>query len=430
MFSFLRDAWETLAAGSAPSLFMVFFAYVWALWAAKALAARRYRPLTMSPARALTTSVIVPVYNESDALFRRVLASVIENRPSELIAVVDGGDAEIAATAQEYCDRVLRVPKSGKRAAIQEGLRASQHGTDVVIVLDSDTIWAPGALREMLRPFADPRVGGVTPRQAVFDAEANPVRRLANWIEDIRYHLTVPAQSVFGQVGCLAGRTIAYRRAAFEPAVERLVRQTVLGVPQHVGDDRVLTNELLRNGWRTVYQSTALVETDAPSEWRTFWSQQLRWGRSSQRETLLSLRWLWRRPVAFVSFVTDIVTPFALYAVIGLAIAHGLRGHGGPTGLPLAIELPLGYLGMLASIGVRQAAHVRRFPRDLFRLPLFVLQITFMMVPIRIAAFATMFHQGWTTRSDRPAPTRPRAVRLRPELPHESVAAVSGESAG
>jgi hyaluronan synthase len=246
-------------------------------------------------------------------------------------------------------------------------------------------------------------VGGVTPRQAIFDAETNPVRRLANWMEDIRYHLTVPAQSMFGQVGCLAGRTIAYRRTAFEPAVERLVRQTVLGVPQHVGDDRVLTNELLRTGWRTVYQSTALVETDAPSEWRTFWRQQLRWGRSSQRETLLSLRWLWRRPVAFASFVTDIVTPFALYAVVGLAIAHGLRGHGGVTGVSLAIELPLGYLGMLASIGVRQAAHVRRFPRDLARLPLFVLQITFVMVPIRLAAFATMFHQGWTSRADRAA---------------------------
>ena len=225
----------------------------------------------------------------------------------------------------------------------------------MVLVLDSDTVWAPGALREMLRPFADPRVGGVTPRQAIFDVGDNPVRRLADWMEDIRYHLTVPAQSVFGQVGCLAGRTIAYRRTAFEPAVERLVRQTVLGVPQHVGDDRVLTNELLRDGWRTVYQSTALVHTDAPSDWRSFWRQQLRWGRSSQRETLLSLRWLWRKPVAFASFATDILTPFALYGVAGLAVAHAIHGHGGATGLPLAIELPLGYLGMLASIGVRQA---------------------------------------------------------------------------
>ena len=407
MFSFFRDTWATLRDGGAPSLFMVFFAYVWAVWAAKALAARRYRPPATSPG-ALGTSVIVPVYNESEELFRRVLASVAANEPDELIAVVDGGDPELAAIAAEYCDRVLRIPKAGKRAAIGAGLRASDPETDVVIVLDSDTVWAPDALREMLRPFADPRVGGVTPRQAIFDADANPVRRLANWMEDIRYHLTVPAQSAFGQVGCLAGRTIAYRRTAFEPAVARLLRQTVLGVPQHVGDDRVLTNELLRAGWRTVYQSTALVETDAPSDWRTFWRQQLRWGRSSQRETLLSLRWLWRRPVAFASFATDIVTPFALYAVAGLAIAHGLRGHGGVTGLPLALELPLGYLGMLTSIGVRQAAHVRRFPADLARLPLFVLQITFVMVPIRIAAFATMFHQGWTTRTDRavaaPAP--------------------------
>ena len=68
---------------------------------------------------------------------------------------------------------------------------------------------------------------------------------------------------------------------------------------------------------------------------------------------------------------------------------------------------------MLASIGVRQAGHVRRRPRDLLRLPLFVLQITFVMVPIRILAFATMFHQGWSTRTPRlePAPvTGPEAL--------------------
>jgi cellulose synthase/poly-beta-1,6-N-acetylglucosamine synthase-like glycosyltransferase len=401
MFSFIRDAVEALRGGAAPTLFMAFFVYVWLLWAAKALAARRYRPWTGAGPR-LRTSVIVPVYNEPEDMFRRSLASVVANRPSELIAAIDGGDPAVELVAAEYCDRVLRLPKRGKRAAIAAGLAASDPTTHVVLVLDSDTVWAPDALAEMLRPFADARVGGVTPRQAVFDAGDNPVRRLADWIEDVRYHLTVPAQSVFGQVGCLAGRTIAYRRTAFEPAVERLVRQTVLGVPQHVGDDRVLTNELLRNGWRTVYQSSALVETDAPSDWRTYWRQQLRWGRSSQRETLLSLRWLWRKPVAFACFATDIVTPFALFAVVGLAVAHALRGHAGATGLPLLLELPLGYLGMLASIGLRQVPRLRRAPPDLARLPLFVLQITFVMVPIRIAAFATMFRQGWTSRSDRP----------------------------
>ena len=415
MFSFFRDAWEALGHDRGFTAFMGFFVYVWLVWSAKALAARRYRAFR-GAAGDLATSVLVPIYNEPEAVLRRSLASVVANRPTEVIAVIDGGDADTAAVAAEYCDRVLRLPKSGKRLAIAAGLRETDPTTDVVVVLDSDTVWAPGALAEMLRPFADPRVGGVTPRQAIFDVGSNPVRRLADWMEDIRYHLTVPAQSVFGQVGCLAGRTIAYRRTAFEPAVERLVRQTVLGIPQHVGDDRVLTNELLRGGWRTVYQSTALVHTDAPSDWRSFWRQQLRWGRSSQRETLLSLRWLWRRPVAFASFATDIVTPFALYAVAGLAVAHAIRGHGGVTDLPLLVELPLGYLGMLASIGVRQAGHVRRVPRDLLRLPLFVLQITFVLVPIRIAAFATMFHQSWGARDD-PEPrshVRPMLLRAEP----------------
>jgi hyaluronan synthase len=416
MFTFLRDALDTVRAGTLPTPFMVFFVYVWIVWTVKAVTARRYRP-SRAPV-AGRASVIVAVYNEPEVVFRRSLASVVANRPAELVVVVDGGDPGLAAIARDYADQVLRVPKAGKREAIATGLRHTDPATEVVVVLDSDTVWAPDALRELLRPFSDPRVGGVAPHQSIFDALENPVRRLADWIEDIRHHLTIPAQSVYGQVGCLSGRTIAYRRAAFEPAVERLVRQTVLGVRQHVGDDRVLTSELLRAGWRTVYQSTARVETDAPSAWRPFWRQQLRWGRSSQRETLLSLGWLWRRPMTFVCFLTDIVTPFALYAVLAVALARGVGTHAGRPGLPLPAELLVGYLGMILSIGVRQAGHVRRRPADLWRLPLFVLQLTCFMVPIRIVAFATMFHQGWTSRSASPV-----TVAAPHESPAESASA-------
>lgn len=400
MFTFIAHSYETLR-GAPPTPFMAFFVYVWLLWTAKALLARRYRPST-DPLAARRSTVIVPVYNESGQLFESCLASIEANGPSELIAVVDGGDAHLASIAADYCDRVLRMPKAGKRAAIASGLAASDPTTDVVVVVDSDTLWMPGTLREMLRPFSRPEVGGVTPRQAIFSPYGSGSRRLAAWIEDLRYHLTVPAQSVLGQVGCLAGRTIAYRREAFEPAVRRLVDQRVFGVPIEVGDDRVLTSELLRNGWRTTYQSTALVVTDAPSDWRGFWRQQLRWGRSSQRETLLTLRWLWRRPAAFVCFASDIVMPFALYGVVAISIARALQGdHAGLGGLPVAPELLLAYPGMLTSIGVRQIGHFRRSPSDLLRLPLFVLQLTFVMVPVRIMAFATMLHQGWGTR--RPA---------------------------
>jgi hyaluronan synthase len=341
----------------------------------------------------------VPVFNEPEALFRQVLASVVANRPTEVIVAVDGGDAGIAAIASEYADKVLRLPKIGKRGAIDAALKVADPTADIFFVLDSDTVWEPTLIREILKPFADPRVGGVTPRQAIFDPDGNSVRRLADWIEDIRYHLTVPAQSVFGQVGCLAGRTIAYRRAAFEPAVEALVGQRVLGLEMNVGDDRVLTNEILRGGWRTVYQSTAVVSTDSPNHWRQFWMQQLRWGRSSQRETFLSLPWLWKRPLALLCFASDIIMPFWLYSIFVLAVLNSISHAPSPIHLPLFAQIILAYVGMTVSIGIRQTPHFRRHPRDLLTLPLFVLQLTFLMAPTRIAAFATMFHQGWGTRS-------------------------------
>lgn len=401
MFTFVLEA-----ARSHVSLFVLFFTYLWAMWTLKAALARRYRPTPSVPQRAWRTTVIAPVYREPEPLFRRVLASVVANRPTELIVVVDGGDERLVAVAEEYADRVLAIPKAGKRVAIRAGLTASDPTTDIVLVLDSDTIWAPGALDELLAPFADPKVGGVTPRQAIFDRDANRVRRLADWIEDLRYGLTVPAQSTRGAVGCLAGRTIAYRREAFEPAVDALVAQRVLGVPQHIGDDRVLTNELLRRGWRTVYQSSAVVWTDAPNDWRTFWRQQLRWGRSSQRETLLSLRWLWRRPLTLACFAHDIVIPFALWALAVSAVTGMLAGREALLpGVPIVAQLALAYVGMLVGIGVRQVPHFRRHPGDLRHFPLFVLQLTFLMAPVRLAAFATMFHQSWATRTTDPNTT-------------------------
>src|SRR6476619_5932701 len=116
MFTLLRDAFGTVPAGVAPTPFMIFFVYVWVVWTAKALTARRYRP-SRAPADA-RASVIVAVYSEPEAVFRRSLASVVANRPAELVVVVDGGDPELAAIAREYADQVLRVPKAGKRDAI------------------------------------------------------------------------------------------------------------------------------------------------------------------------------------------------------------------------------------------------------------------------------------------------------------------------
>lgn len=407
----LADAAGLVRGSSGVTALLAFFCVVWALWLAKFALASRCRPFSDREGGAPTfrTTVIAPVYREPEDLFGRVLESVRANEPSELVVVVDGGDPDLERLASDYADRVISIPKAGKRHAIAAGLSAADPTCEIVVVLDSDTVWEPGMLDELILAFADPRVGGVTPRQAVFDRRRNWVRRAADWIEDIRYSLTVPAQSVLGQVGCLAGRTVAYRREAFVPAVARMLDQRVLGLEMSIGDDRVLTNELLEGGWRTVYQPTARVVTDAPNRWSHFLRQQLRWGRSSQRETILSLRWLWRRPFTFVCFTSEIAIPFALWGLACSSIASMLAGDGRPT--PLLGAVLLSYAGMLLSLGVRQAPHFRRHPADILLFPVFALALTVVMAPLRIVALATMFRNDWGTRDQARGASAP-AVRI------------------
>src|SRR3954454_3610660 len=136
--------------------------------------------------------------------------------PSRWHETRDARSSRRRSASRQRCARgcgVLRPraadPEGGEARGDCGAPRASDPETDVVVVLHSDTIWAPGALTELPRPFADPSVAGVTPRQAVFEPGGDAVRRLADWIEDVRYHLRVPPQAMFGQVGCPAGRTIA-----------------------------------------------------------------------------------------------------------------------------------------------------------------------------------------------------------------------------
>src|SRR5215217_2691918 len=104
----------------------------------------------------------------------------------------------------------------------------------------------------------------------------------------------MPAQSVLGQVGCLPGRTIAFRRDILVRSMPAFLRERFLGVFLEISDDRTLTNATLKLGYRTVYQSTSLVYTDAPTRIGKLVKQQYRWARGSQYNTLRMLPWMLR----------------------------------------------------------------------------------------------------------------------------------------
>ncbi|WP_295699295.1 glycosyltransferase family 2 protein [Lapillicoccus sp.] len=404
-------------------LFIFYVALTWLVWLAKIVLANRYRPWK-TPVE-VTTSVIIPVVDEPLDLFRDVLRRIVEQRPTETIVIINGPrNTELEAVCEEFPTVVWTwTPVAGKRNAVRVGVERCVG--EIVLLVDSDTIWTTGTLHELMKPFADRRIGGVTTRQRILEPERSFYTRWADWLENTRAQYSMPAQSVLGSVGCLPGRTIAFRRSILVDVMDDFMSARFLGVFLEVSDDRTLTNLTLRKGFRTVYQSTSLVYTDAPLQLRKLLKQQLRWSRGSQYNTLRMLPWMLRHtPMLAFFFVSDIVMPLLLFTILiawvirtanhsDVNLYAGLLDVEGRAWMIPAI-VTITVLVSAISMTMRQLRHIEERPVDLFWMPVYVLFSTLFLMPIRAFGFIRLGHVGgWGTRAaaysadqaDTPSPT-------------------------
>lgn len=400
---------QTLESHGRPYLFTVFVVLIWLVWLVKTALSARYRPWTEPYAP--TTTVVIPVVDEPLELFREVLQRITAQDPTEVLVVINGPrNPDLEAV----CDEFPRVDRrwttvAGKRNAVRIGVEEA-HG-EVVLLVDSDTIWTEGTLDELVKPFRDPSVGGVTTRQRILDPNRNFLTRWADWLEASRALYSMPAQSVLGQIGCLPGRTIAFRRDILERVMDDFLTQRFMGVFMEVSDDRTLTNLTLKQGYKTVYQSTSLVYTDAPLRLKKLAKQQYRWARGSQYNTLRMLPWmLGHAPVLAFFFLLDIVLPFlwfcsALSWVVRAFTAQGADLYGGllddrGRAFGLVAMFALVVLSSWLSMSLRQRRHLEQCPTDVLLMPLYVLFSTLFLMPIRMYGFMRLGHAGsWGTRN-------------------------------
>lgn len=389
--------------------FAVFATAVWLIWGYKTVLSRSYRPYT-TPHDASTT-VVIPVVDEPVGLFREVLLRIVKQEPDQLIVVING---PANAGLEDVCVGLgvdwRWTPTPGKRNAIRVGVEAAWG--DIVVLVDSDTLWTDNTLGELLKPFADPTVGGATTRQRILESRRHFFTRWADWMENSRALYSMPAQSVAGAVACLPGRTIAFRRSVLEHAMPEFLTARFLGIHLEVSDDRHLTNLTLKQGHRAVYQSTSLVYTDAPTQPRKLYKQQLRWARGSQYNHLRMLPWVTRHaPVLLPFFAVDLLLPYLLFGAAASWVHHLtthtganlmkpiMDAHPGPVGWAIVSAAII--VGSTLSMWLRQWRHLAEQPRDLPWMPLYILFSSLFLMPIRIIGFLRMAHcAGWGTRTD------------------------------
>jgi hyaluronan synthase len=275
-------------------------------------------------------SIIIPCKNEEEYIHETIANAFASDYPKDKLQVLIVNDGSTDKTINVLrrvqqtfpALQIIDFPANkGKRDAIYEAYKFCVG--DIIMVVDSDSFIEKRAVREIVYQFGqDPKLGGTCGRVTV----KNPVNLLAK-MEMVMYYVGFDimrgAEALFNTVTCLPGPLSAYRRSALLPIMEEFVNQTFLGRKAVVGDDRALTQMLIKRGYHTSFTPRASTKTIAPTNFQKYIKQQLRWRRGFLRETLVGVPFMWKRhPVVSVFFYITMFLTYAAPFVVALNLFY------------------------------------------------------------------------------------------------------------
>ncbi len=324
---------------------------------------QRYRPFDfLTDEKLPRLSVIIPAFNEGPMVERSILSVANADYPADRleILVVDDGSRDDTFFHMEKLRRqhpqlvrLLRFAgNQGKRAALRAGFRAASG--EIVLTLDSDSEIDRSTLRAMVAPFDDARIGAVAGRVTVLNRD-HWMGRMLDVQFTFSFDFTRAAQSAYRTVHVCPGALSAFRRQIILPHLDRWMDQRFLGRPVGHGEDQALTNVVLRAGYDTVYQRTAIVRTLMPQRYHQLCRVLVRWDRSLIVEGFSFARFMFnkragrRRVVPAVAFALSNLRLLLFVSSMTVLPALLLQSPGTlvrslAVGALLAIFAPLYYL--------------------------------------------------------------------------------------
>lgn len=302
-----------------------------------------YRPVKIDANYTPGVTILVPCFNEETWIRRTILNAMDQFYPPDKLEVIviddcstDHSVERIRETIEEIQTKegpetaerihyIVQPVNQGKREALVAGAKEAKH--ELVLFVDSDSFLNPYAIRNIVQPFKDARCGGVSGRTDVANTYTNSLTKMQSVRYYIAFRIMKAAEGLFDAVTCLSGPLSCYRKDLVLRYADDWLNQRFLGHKATFGDDRAMTNFILRHH-RTDYQDTAICYTIVPNDYDVFLKQQMRWKRSWLRESLVASTFMWRKePFMSVMFymgvLVPIIAPFIVcYNLIYIPIMH------------------------------------------------------------------------------------------------------------
>ena len=168
-----------------------------------------------------SASLVISAYDEEEVIARKLENALLLDYPRELLEIVVASDGSKDRTEEITCrfaDRgvVLHAfrPNRGKNLVLNDVLPLLKG--DVVVFTDANGMYQKDAIRHLVRPFADPRVGSVCGELVYKNFNENPIAEGYNryWeLDQMQKRLESRLGSLLGANGSI----FAVRRSLCRP---------------------------------------------------------------------------------------------------------------------------------------------------------------------------------------------------------------------
>lgn len=199
-----------------------------------------------------TVSVVIPAWNEENYLAAKIENTLGLDYPKEslqIIVITDGSTDTSPQIARQYSevDALHENKRSGKVGALNRSRRFLTG--EITIITDANAMLNPQALRELIRPFQHPRVGGVAGEKRVRVPDADQGASAGEslyW----RYESQLKAwdANLYSVTGA-AGELMALRTSLFE----EIPADTII-------EDYYLSLRINTQGFRFAYAPNAYAQ--------------------------------------------------------------------------------------------------------------------------------------------------------------------------
>jgi len=246
---------------SVVGLLYIYFGYPVILWMFAKIRPKLVKKDSATPG----VSVIIAAYNEEGVIRQRLRNILDSDYPIDKIEILVSSDGSTdktnyivqeMASYNENIHLVTSVERGGKTAALNKAVPYARN--EILIFTDANTEFNPTAIKYLVRPFVDGKVGCVAGRKIIYGGESNKEAEGLYWRYEnfLKYHESL-IHSCIGADGSIYA-----------------IRKSLYCFPnpnRGYADDGMISMAVITQGFRLIYEPEAKAyETSSSSLWREY----------------------------------------------------------------------------------------------------------------------------------------------------------------